>query len=123
MNAAAARELATELQGYLAGIDCEVTLDPITAGGVLAAGSAVVIVGPPRVEYPTYNTADAAWEVLAATGPIGDRLEAWEALDDVLEPLLEPLSVTSAEPATYTPAGTSEEFSALLIRFTTTYTF
>lgn len=117
---AAAEELATSIRGYLAPAECLVTLDPTEAGNNLAAGSPVVIIGVPSVEFPTFGTAEAAWEVLIVSDELGDRRAAWQALVALRAPLLAPLGVTSSEPVTYPTSG-GREFSGYLIRFTTTF--
>lgn len=89
---AEALALATEI----ATPNLPVQLTPEEADAELASGHPVALIGPPNVEYPTFNQADATW-TLTLISP-KDRLEAWAQLDELTAVLITKLDVERVVP-------------------------
>lgn len=116
-----ARSLVTDLQGHLTGFDCQVSLDPTSAGSSLAAGASVLIISPPSIEFVTATERDYSWEAILASGPTSHLEEAWEALEAIVDELTQHpglINLTSAEPAQLQPPGSSYEYAGFILRFT-----
>lgn len=110
--------LRVQIADLIAELSATAYLNPTTARNDLDAGRAVVIVKPPRLEYPTFGTTNAEWSVIVAAGPADDYVAAWDRLDEVLDAIAQPLGAESAEPSTYKVSDT-KGYPAYVLKITT----
>lgn len=97
-------ELHEQAQAALdaAGLAVTVTRDPAAVGSALRAGP-VLVINPPDVVFPTWDSAELTWELHLITGPRSDRVEAWQNAGPVIEALQPALAVTDAKTQDYAP--------------------
>lgn len=119
MNRAEALELADKAEQALTGLSHHVTLNGATAGSAAQAGSHVVVIGPPSLEFPTWHQVESTFTIWLVAGP--DHITGWDRLDVMLERLAGPLELEDATPETLTDPSTGADFPAY--RCTTTDTF
>ena len=80
-------------------------LDPTATAQALADGTPAILIGPPRVEFVTYNEAVTTWTLFIIAPPAGDYPAAWPALDQLAGALREPLDLDSLDPAEFQPSS------------------
>lgn len=114
-----ADELVREITALL-GAEVTVTADPLKIPASLAAGIPVVSVEPPELTFPTWTATEAAWELYVIAGPFADTRKAWETISGLIEPLLEPLAIESAKPASFA-APSMPEYPAYVLTFSETH--
>lgn len=111
MTLTEARKLAAQIVSIfaadkIAGARVAVHLDPDAADASLADGLHVVLIGPPDVEYHTWNQVKATWTLTIIAVPAADRLAAWHALDALTDALRADLDIDRVRPAEWIrPAG------------------
>lgn len=121
-------ETALDLQGILMDAladdpaidECDVVLDPVRALSSLNAGTPVVVVQPPRLEFLTHAATEAVWEIVAAA-PTRDAVEAWPDLDQLLAVLATALDATEARFGGF-QGPTGDPWPAVIVETTTTLT-
>lgn len=114
-----AEDLAAEVTGILVAeaIDnVTATSDLLKVPAALANGP-VVVVQPPKIEFTNYAVREYTWELFVIAGPTRDRLEAWALIDPIITALAVPLSLTDAEPATFSHPG-MQDHAAYVLTFT-----
>lgn len=98
----AGRELRDRVEEALGGLVDLVTLD---GAGIKPQTRGAVFIMPPKVTYPTFNTREMEWTLVAVAGPAQNPLRAWERLDPILTRLEdEGFNLKSAEPASFSLA-------------------
>lgn len=118
-------ERAEDLEAEVTAILVAEAIDNVTATSDLAAVPAalangpVVVVQPPKIEFINYSVRQYTWELFVIAGPTRDRMKAWELIDPILTALAAPLSLTDAEPATFSHPGMAEH-AAYVLTFTET---
>lgn len=119
MNRAAAEQLRAEVAAAVGDL-ATATLSPTEAANRLGAGGAVVVIVPPRLEFPTMGHTTAEWELIVASGPSTDYLRAWDTLSAVVGALREPFGLETAEPNGFEAQG-GRTYPAYVVRTTYTY--
>lgn len=119
MNRTEALELQAKALAALSSLPCHVTLDGATAASAAQAGNHVVIISPPRLEFPTWHQIEAEFTIWLVAGP--NHAQAWERMDKMLELLAGPLELETATPETLTDPSTGAEFPAYRCTTTDTY--
>jgi hypothetical protein len=69
------------------------------------APDGAVIVLPPRLTFPTYDTTEATWEVCVTAGPVDNHIVSWERVDAIIAAIAPGLDFTTAEPAAFQPTA------------------
>ncbi|MHA7293694.1 hypothetical protein [Arthrobacter sp. HLT1-21] len=114
-----AAEIVEEVSRALTAAGVEfalVTTDLAKVPAALANGPAVAV-QPPKLKYLNHYIAEATWELYVIAGPSADRLAAWANIDPILSALHEPMSLDTAEPATFSHPG-MPAYPAYVVSFT-----
>lgn len=112
-------QILAEATAVLDGLEVTVTDQPHDAAGAIMAGSPVLLVLPPSIEYVTFTRRTATW-TLWALAPTTDPTEATGMFEPILDALSRPLGLDSATPETYEIADRT--FPGYTLTFTTEHT-
>lgn len=67
------------------------------------APDGAVVILPPRLTFPTYDSTTVAFEVVVTAGPADQHLAAWDRMDQIIAAIAPGMDFRDAEPASFQP--------------------